>query len=80
MITDPNAPPVAMSAGTAADSAEIETDAPLYLSADGYTLLSRDGKGVFRPVGVVTERTPFGCIAQVWGDLKMVDVVCKVNA
>ncbi len=80
MITDPNVPPVTMSDGTAADSPEVETGAPLYLSADGYTVLARDDKGVFHRVGVVTERTPDGFVARLHGDLKSVSITGKVSA
>lgn len=52
--------------------------APLYLSADGYTLLARDGRGVFHSVGVVTERTPDGFVARLHGDLKSVSITGKI--
>lgn len=57
---------------------EVETGAPLYLSADGYTLLARDGKGAFHPVGTVTERTADGFIARLHGDLKSVSITGKI--
>jgi hypothetical protein len=79
MITDPNAPPFVMSTGTATDDfPEVETGAPLYLSVDGYTLISRDDKGAFHSVGVVTERTADGYVARLHGKIKSVSVTGKI--
>lgn len=55
-----------------------EVGAPLYLSADGHTVLARDDKGVFRPVGDVIERTPDGFVARLHG--KIESITGKVSA
>ena len=61
----------------------VPKDAPgasLYLSADGYTVLARDDKGVFRPVGDVIERTPDGFVARLHGKIEGVGITGKVSA
>lgn len=54
------------------DAPEAGSPRPLFLSADGYTVLARDEKGEFHPVGDVTERTHDGFVWRARGTIESV--------
>lgn len=72
-------PPMSPETRAAWEALSPELGAPLYLSADGYTVLARDDKGAFRPVGEVTERTPDGFVARLFGKIESVSAQVRVS-